>query len=47
MVDPTLRWSAQELLNHPLFDDSFKEGFALSMTEWLIEENMYNNDLIE
>jgi serine/threonine protein kinase len=37
-IDPDLRWSAEQLLNHPIFDEQFKIEFSLNFNLWLAEE---------
>jgi serine/threonine protein kinase len=37
-IDPDLRWSAEQLLNHPLFDEQFKIEFSLNFNMWVAEE---------
>lgn len=49
-IDPELRWSAEELLNHPLFDEQFKLEFNLNFNLWVASEQEqtleFMNDLV-
>lgn len=47
LIDPSLRCSASDLLNHELFDEDFKKELELNMKLWVQDEETYNREMIE
>lgn len=46
-IDPKERWTSDQLLCHPLFDEEFKKEMEVKMREWVVEEEGYNREVVE
>lgn len=40
-IDPSQRWTANQLLDHEIFDNKFKEDLRTKMLNWIAEEEDY------
>jgi serine/threonine protein kinase len=44
-LDPTQRWTTQELMRHPLFDEDFRQHFEEIQASWRTEEEDLNLEI--